>query len=121
MVRIMQLNLLHLYFCSACKKKFRFKNIKYAQDGKTVLCTECYEDSIKKEQKKKDIEATQTREAEKEDVIRIICVGCRYKFSYRRGSRVRLMCPYCSGNNLIRDETTADRLVEEASRNIDVY
>jgi len=50
----MQLNLLHLYFCSACKKKFRFKNIKYAQDGKTVLCTECYEDSIKKEQKKKE-------------------------------------------------------------------
>ena len=117
MVRIMQLNLLHLYFCSACKKKFRFKNIKYAQDGKTVLCTNCYEDNIKKEaQKKKGIEAIQTKEAEKEDIIKIICVGCRYKFSYRRGSRVKIICPYCAGNNLIRDETTADKLVEEASK-----
>lgn len=118
----MQLNLLHLYLCSACKKKFRFKNIRYAQDGKTVLCTDCYEDSIKKDaQKKKEIEAIQTKEVGEERIIKIICVNCRYKFSYRKVSGIKLMCPYCAGNNLMRDETTADRLVEEASRSNEAY
>ena len=106
------------YKCTKCEKKFPFEGIRYASDGKTVYCAACQEQLLKQEaMKKKEAEEFAAQKAAKAvpDVVKLICVDCRYKFSYKRGSRVKLICPYCSGKRLMIDETTADRLVEEVS------
>ena len=107
----------HAYLCSLCRKKFPVEDIRYGKDGKSILCINCYDKSVEKEELlKKKMALREERHKEEETILKIICAKCRYKFTYNRGSRVRLMCPYCGGNNLMRDDITAEKLVEEVSR-----
>lgn len=102
--------------CQSCKSEFEFKDIRYGIDGKTLYCTKCFNDVMNKE-KQKNVKTTIYLGSNNEsDLIKLICVDCRYKFSYRKGSRIKLMCPYCGKNRLMRDEATAEKLVEEASK-----
>lgn len=101
----------HSYRCELCKEEFPFENIKYASDGKKIVCVGCYN---KKSQKKKE-EKQQIENAP--ELIRLICVDCRYKFSFKKGSKLKLMCPYCGKNRLMKDDVTAEKLIEEASQN----
>jgi len=109
-------NVSTLYICDQCKEKFAFGNIRYTADGKKLVCLECY-DHIKKSQQAKKPEIIEIAET-LPDAIKVICVKCRYKFSIKRKSGAKVMCPYCGGNNLMRDETTAEKLVEEVSQEI---
>src|SRR3989338_2360917 len=110
-----------LYLCAICKGKFQFKNVKYSKDGKRIICADCYSKDVKNTTKKetKDIKTTNGQPIK--ETIKIICVNCNYKFSYKKGSNTKLMCPYCGGNRLMRDNITADKLIEEVSKSGDVY
>lgn len=113
------------YACNVCKHKVGFENIRYGYDGKSMVCTDCY-NKVTKDQKNKKYEPSSLREKIKRDkggqptnnsgIIKVICVDCRYKFSLNRNSRVNQICPYCSGSNLTSDNTTADKIVDEVSK-----
>ena len=104
------------YACTDCKKKFDFESIRYGSDGKTIRCVSCHEQVLREEQKKREAEAKPKAAPVMSDVLKLICVECRYKFSYRKGSRIQPVCPYCGKSRLMIDDTTADRLVEEVGR-----
>ena len=97
-----------LYFCTQCRGKFPFSQIRYGNDGK-VLCSLCSGKAAK--EKKQEI----IIESEAQESVKLICTHCRYKFAWKNGSRIALSCPYCGRTNLIRDDLTAEKLVEEAS------
>lgn len=103
------------YMCGECKGKFNFEDIKYGMDGKRIICKDCY---IKAGKDHKNQEA-KTVLPNESDSVKLICVDCRYKFSLRKKSRFSLICPYCSSRNLMKDDITADKLIEEVSQTND--
>ena len=84
-----------LHTCSKCKGEFNFENIKY-EDGKTLICVEC----LSKKQKllKKELKSEKPENIEP---LNFICVSCRFKFSFRKGSSKPLKCPYCGKTKLM--------------------
>jgi len=42
-----------------------------------------------------------------------ICGKCRYKFTHKSQSKAALRCPYCGGENLVEDNFTAKKLLDE--------
>ncbi len=109
------------YTCTICKGKFQFGDIRYSSDGKRIVCRGCY-DKVKKDGsiKKKKIEI-ELKICKKSDAIKLICIDCRYKFSWSKASRINLICPYCGSKRLMKNENTAEKLVEEASQSSDYY
>ncbi|MBU0628662.1 MAG: hypothetical protein KKC75_05700 [Nanoarchaeota archaeon] len=101
------------YICNVCNKRFPFENIRYSIDGKRILCIVCHNKVMEKQEKKK-----QAYSAAKEplDSIKLVCLDCKYHFSIRKGSKVKLRCPYCSNSNLSKDDLTAEKLIEEVSK-----
>ena len=103
-----------LYTCEACKGKFQVENIRYSKDGKTVVCVDCYNQVKTADKSKKKIEISPVS-SKISDMIKVICVDCRYKFTVRNpADKVKINCPYCGKNRIMRDETTASKLIKEA-------
>lgn len=109
----MVFGLSRLYMCSECKGKFKFEDVRYSSDGKKVICKDCY--SRVKNQGKNEVKVVLPNETVS-DYVKLICTNCRYKFSLRKKSRFNLICPYCGGNQLIKDDITADKLIRELSQ-----
>ncbi len=91
------MSLTSLYTCSRCKKEFNFNNIKYDED-KSLVCVHCLEKKQKLEKKEK----LRLEKPEEQESINFICMGCRFKFSIRKGSPKVLRCPYCGKTRLMR-------------------
>ena len=116
-----------LYRCAHCTGEFQFGNIRYTNDGKRIVCLDCYNRLTKSSQiTKKEYKKTGKTEIASEiasdiaaDSIKLICVNCRYKFSLKKATRAAIMCPYCGGNSLMRDDISADKLIDELSQNIE--
>ena len=113
-----------LYRCAHCTGQFPFGDIRYTNDGKRIVCLDCYARIMKSsEQLKKEKDYPKTEKAKiapltnmaPDDGIKLICVDCRYKYTLKNPSSHRAICPYCGKNNLIKDEITTDSLIEEAS------
>ncbi|MBS3102899.1 hypothetical protein J4458_05655 [Candidatus Woesearchaeota archaeon] len=108
-----------LYNCAHCQCQFPFEKVRYTNDGKRLVCLDCYsrlvksDEFLKREQQKKGkIDAPGPGILPD---IKLICVDCRYKFSWKKGSRMGIACPYCGGSHLMNDDTTADKLIQEVS------
>ena len=101
------------YSCTICKREFQYKDIRYSHDGKKIVCISCYSQLKDDAPKKTEIKIETPALPE---TVRIICRDCRYKFSLKKAPRTNVICPYCGGNNLMKDEITADKLLEEASQ-----
>ncbi|MFH2028348.1 MAG: hypothetical protein ABIJ08_04380 [Nanoarchaeota archaeon] len=97
-----------LYQCGSCKKKFKFEDIRYASDGKRLVCKTCFH-PVKKETTK------YVSDDDKEERIRVICVNCRYKFSIKKKLTSKPICPYCGKGNLMKDQTTAENILKDIS------
>ncbi len=95
-----------LYTCSVCKEDFQFKNIRYTPD-KRIICTECHSRVSKTEKAKKTVAPSMP------ETVKLMCVDCRYKFIWRPASSIKLMCPNCGKNRLIKDEITTEKLIRE--------
>ena len=105
------------YKCSYCNKEFDFRDVKYGEDGKRLFCEKCLGFHKKElEEKKKGFRA-ESGEFEK---VQVICIDCRYKFSISR-KKPSLRCPYCNRSNIMKDDTTADELISEVTKNPDMY
>ena len=72
-----------LYRCNVCKEEFPFEGIKYSKGGDGTVCKSCYEKDIEKKAKEKSTSAIV------EDIIRVICMDCNYRFSWRKKSKVQ--------------------------------
>lgn len=99
------------YICAVCREKFPFRQVKYSKDGKRLVCNKCYgkiSDSA--------VKAVEKPVKEKPELIKVICVDCRYKFHLNKQSKIKVKCPYCGKDDLMLDETTADKLIQEVSQ-----
>lgn len=103
-----------VYICNVCGKKFPFENIRYSIDGKRILCIGCHNKVMESKEKKRAVKFSAAKEPS--DSIKIVCLDCKYHFSIRKGSKVRLRCPYCGNNRLAKDNLTAEKLIEEVSK-----
>ena len=104
------------YICDICKGEFKFEDIKYGKDGKKVLCKSCYTKNLKPD--KKDEKSANQADPDK---VKVICMGCRYKFSLKKKTTTNPTCPYCGKSNLMIDNTTAEKLIEDVSSNSSRY
>lgn len=110
-----------LYECSICKDKFKFGKMRYSNNGRRLLCLDCYKRALKKENEKMVKLVTEPKINKFGEAVKVICIDCRYKFSIRKGSKVNLKCPYCGKDKLMKDETTAEKLIDEVSKNPGIY
>jgi hypothetical protein len=103
------------YTCSLCKFSFPFENIMYTQDGKRLICRDCYKLSHPKDGNKTTSNQNKPNQAAS-DGIKVICKTCRYKFVLKVVEGKKPMCPYCGKSNLMRDEGTAQTIIDEVSK-----
>lgn len=89
------MSLTSLYTCSRCRKEFNFSNIKYDED-RSLICVECL--GKKQQLSKKNVAFEKPSEHGSVDFI---CLGCRFKFSVKKGSPKAVKCPYCAKTKLM--------------------
>lgn len=109
-----------LYQCALCTLKFPFDKIKYSKDGNKIICLDCYNKMMKKEQKDEARQKNKSKLAESQPAgegIKVMCANCSYKFTYRPKPQLKPKCPYCGKSNIRKyEELTADNLLNEAER-----
>ncbi len=108
------------YICNKCKSKVSLGNIRYDSNGKDLICTDCFNVKSKETAKPRQ-ESAKKKTPQIGDKIKVICTECRYKFSLRVGSNANLRCPYCSGNSLVKDQTSAEDIINEVASKPELY
>jgi DNA-directed RNA polymerase subunit RPC12/RpoP len=102
------------YLCTACKKSFPFEKITYASDG-NIVCRDCSGKIAPSSAKKQGAKPISS------EPVKLICMKCHYKFSFKKGSNKSLRCPYCSSGDLMKDESTADKIIEDVTKHSKEY
>lgn len=98
--------------CGRCLQQVALSEMKYAKDGKTLVCNSCRGLSIQEhlralKQKNKGYDASPPTSGK-----RYACTDCSFTFS--RKSRVPTRCPYCAGANLVeKNALSSSRLLED--------
>jgi len=113
-----------LYACSLCKLQFPSNNMRYASDGKKLICLECFNKVYKKKQQQDLIKEKQSYEYSKQSPesravlnkpILVICTHCRYKFHYK--TNFKPFCPYCGKSSLKKyEEFTAQNILNDSAK-----
>ncbi len=102
-----------LYSCKRCNRKVSFKEIRYNDNGKDLICEQCYTAVVKKQQvseKPKEAQKTVSGKTLKE---KYVCGKCKYKFTYKP-SEADLRCSYCGSTNVLKDDYNAEKFLQEA-------
>jgi len=115
-----------LYACSLCKLEFPSAKMRYAHDGKKLICLECFNKVYKKKQQDQiTIKEKQSYEYSNKPSpasgailnkpILVICTHCRYKFHYK--TNFKPFCPYCGKSTLKKyEEFTAQKILNDAAK-----
>ncbi|MBI2523549.1 hypothetical protein HYW19_04095 [Candidatus Woesearchaeota archaeon] len=114
-----------LYTCSLCKLEFPSAKMRYAQDGKKLICIECFNKVYKKKQQEQvAIKEKQSYEYSNPSStsgtilnkpILVICTHCRYKFHYK--ANFKPFCPYCGKSSLRKyEEFTAQKILNDSAK-----
>ncbi len=110
-----------LYSCSLCKLQLPSTGMRYASDGKKLVCLECFNKLYKKKQDPmKENQYEYSRHSQETKVtlnmpIMVICTHCRYKFHYK--TNFKPICPYCGKIGLKKyEEFTAQKILNDAAR-----
>ena len=91
-------------FCNQCKEKVSIDNVRYAPNGKDLICNPFLGRSPK-QQEQKEIPKT-----------RFQCTSCNYKFSIRKDSRIEKKCPYCASKKIAaRDAVTSHTVLDDVT------
>jgi LSD1 subclass zinc finger protein len=83
------------YLCTRCKAKTPFNQVRYDKNQKLV-CFTCLGFLEKEEKRKERMSASDYAK------LHFICMKCRYKFSFTKGSRRAVGCPYCQSTQLMQ-------------------
>lgn len=96
--------------CKFCTNKVPLRNMRYNREGSDLICRACYEKSVAKNMnfgksvKEQRREEKETKVYESGDELcNYICPSCRFKFSRRRNTIMKLRCPYCGKGKVIVD------------------
>ncbi|HLC74770.1 MAG TPA: hypothetical protein VJH88_02845 [Candidatus Nanoarchaeia archaeon] len=93
-------------FCHQCKEKVSIDNVRYAPNGKDLVCLSCMSRAPKEKQ------------AAVIHRTRFQCTSCNYKFSLRKDSRIHRKCPYCSSSKIaLRDDVTSSSVLDDVAAN----
>ncbi|MBI2523184.1 hypothetical protein HYW19_02225 [Candidatus Woesearchaeota archaeon] len=114
-----------LYACSLCKLEFPSAKMRYAQDGKKLICIECFNKVYKKKQQEQvAIKEKQSYEYSKPNStsgtvlnkpLLVICTHCKYKFHYK--ANFKPFCPYCGKSSLRKyEEFTAQKILNDSAK-----
>ena len=102
-----------LYSCSLCKLQFPSSRMRYASDGKKLVCLECFSKLYKKRQDTARESYEYKPAATLNTPIMVICTHCRYKFHYK--SNFKPICPYCGKAGLKKyEEFTAQKIIDSS-------
>lgn len=104
------------YRCTICKFDYPFEEIRYSEDGKKLLCTGCSK-VFKNKVPKAEIKAV---EKESDDSVKVICMDCRYNFRLKK-AQAKKICPYCGKSRLMKQEGSAQRLIDDVSKHSSAY
>lgn len=102
-----------MYKCKVCQFEFPFEKVVYSNDGKKLLCRDCKR--IFECSKTQKAGENKTKSTGSDENIHLICVDCRYKFKLKKKPNMKLECPYCGKDKLIKDEGTAQKIIDEVS------
>jgi DNA-directed RNA polymerase subunit RPC12/RpoP len=100
--------------CMKCGKRFPTSQMKYLHDAKNMMCLDCVE-KIKKPLNQQPMESGE-KEAPKK--LRYKCLRCKHVFMLKDG--FSKICPFCSNQNLEKQEWNSDldNLISESSQRI---
>lgn len=101
------------YTCKRCNRKVAFKYVHYNNNGKDLLCVDCYTTTVKKQlvsDKQTEVQKTISGKVAKE---KYLCTKCRYHFMYKQ-SEAALQCPNCGHREVLKDNYNAEKLLQEA-------
>ena len=91
-------------FCHQCKEKVSIDTVRYAPNGKDLVCMTCIS-RAPKQKEQKEVQRT-----------RFQCTTCNYKFSIRRDSRIEKKCPYCASKKIAaRDDVTSHSVLDDVT------
>ena len=102
------------YPCKRCKAQVLFKDVRYANNGRDMICNSCHEFTIKKQIVKEKPGEVQKTISGKNLKEKYVCVKCRYNFTYIP-SQAALRCPFCGHAEVLKDDYTAEKLLKEAT------
>jgi len=92
--------------CSQCKSDTNIDNVRYADNGRDLVCVVCF-DKMPSKMRKPVL-----------DREKFHCLGCNYKFSYKKDSKVKRRCPYCSSENVaLADSINAENVLQDVTLN----
>jgi hypothetical protein len=90
--------------CSRCKKKVHLNDIRYASDGKSLICSTCH---LAQTDPKKTEHIFKQKAAEPAKPVSTVvremgCSKCGYRYKIRDASNVKKKeCPYCGSDKVI--------------------
>jgi DNA-directed RNA polymerase subunit RPC12/RpoP len=96
----------NVVICRECRQKTNLNNVRYAKNGRDLLCIPC---SQRIEAAPKKLVASKHS---------YLCLHCNYKFSRASASKTTKRCPYCSSENIeLHKSVTAPRILQEVADN----
>ena len=104
--------------CRACGRTVRMDSIKYDENHKAYVCSNCYSGSrmagTKPQQRSAPSVASPRQPGKLSiDKVNYQCVKCGYAFSKAKG-KAPSGCPYCGNKVLQEKDTAAEKLLKEA-------
>jgi DNA-directed RNA polymerase subunit RPC12/RpoP len=115
--------------CRKCRQKVSINSVRYDQNGRDLICMECYDKqswAMKKAgfAERRDPAPTVKLATPKEtkpikpkkpsEKSRYICTSCNYKFSISKDSTQARRCPYCGKDTLEEDKFDINELISES-------
>ncbi len=103
--------------CKHCGGKYPPEMMRYFQDAKNLMCTECVR-NIKNPKKESREERKSENNEEDSKKHRFKCQKCSHIFQIKEGFKEQ--CPYCSDIDLISQEWNSDldALIDDSSKSI---
>lgn len=88
--------------CTRCLKEQSIDNVRYSDDGKSIICTDCYAklhpERLKTPAKSFTTPKTQSTVSTEEPLIQYRCIDCNYRFKSKKKNMLK--CHYCGHDNL---------------------
>lgn len=114
--------------CKKCKQKVSLDKVRYDQNGRDLICFECYDKTQWAMKKagfaerpdpsptvklvtpaKKPVEKPKNVEK-----VKYICSMCKYRFSLKKDGEAAKRCPYCGKDSLEEDNFNLNELISDS-------
>jgi DNA-directed RNA polymerase subunit RPC12/RpoP len=99
--------------CGRCSQQVALNEMKYAKDGKTLICRQCRGVSVQEHAAEQKKMPTSPFESKKPEGSTYLCTSCNYNFTRKNIAPER--CPYCGKPTVVeRGTITSRKLLDES-------